>query len=381
MKFFHLSDLHIGKRLNEFSLLEDQTYILNEILSLVDAEQPDGILIAGDVYDKSLPSAEAVTLLDHFLAALNEKGVAVFLISGNHDSPERLAFGSRILSRGGIHVSPLYQGEVAPITLYDGYGAVHLYLLPFLKPATVRAYADDEDRETIDSYTDALAYAIRRMAIDTSERNILLSHQFVTGATRSDSETVSVGGSDNVSEEVYQDFDYVALGHIHAPQAIGRDTLRYSGTPLSYSFSETEEKSVTVVELLEKGNVTLRTLPLIPLRRMVTLRGSYDELMHRDFYRGTTLQEDYVRVILTDEEDVFDAVGKLRQVYHNLMTIEYDNTRTRSGQTVTLTEESESLSPLAIFEKLYELLNNTSLTEDMREHLEKAIEDIWEETV
>lgn len=381
MKFFHLSDLHIGKRLNEFSLLDDQDYILKEILRLADEEKPDGVLIAGDVYDKSLPAAEAVTLLDTFLVALSEKKIPVYLISGNHDSAERLAFMSRVLSQSGIHISPVYSGAVTPITVNDAFGAVNLYLLPFVKPANVRAYAEESERDAIESYTDAIAYAIGQMKLDTKERNILLCHQFVTGAARSDSETVSVGGSDNVAAEVFDDFDYVALGHIHTPQSIGRETLRYSGTPLPYSFSETAEKSVTVVELLEKGNISVSTRALKPRRKTVTLKGKYEELMAVSYYAGTTYREDFVRVILTDEEDVFDAIGKLRTVYQNVMAVEYDNARTRKTATLEALEDTEIPSPFEVFRKLYETQNNAPMTDEQNQYLAAVIEDIFREDV
>ena len=251
MKFIHMSDLHLGKRLNEFSMLEEQEAVLEQILSIVDAEAPDGVLVAGDVYDKSVPSAEAVTLFDGFLAALAARRVQTFVISGNHDSPERLAFGSRIMDAGGIHLSPVYDGRVIPITLRDEYGPVNVYLLPFVKPAHVRRFFEDEE---IFSYHDAIRVAVQAMAINPDERNLLLTHQFVTGSTPGGSEEVTVGGTDNVDASVFDGFDYVALGHIHGAQNCGSERIRYCGTPLKYSFSEmNHQKSVTVVELFGKG--------------------------------------------------------------------------------------------------------------------------------
>ncbi|MBQ2159762.1 MAG: exonuclease SbcCD subunit D, partial [Oscillospiraceae bacterium] len=218
MKLIHLSDLHLGKRVNEFSMTEDQEYILKRILNVIDAESPDGVLIAGDVYDKSVPSAEAVALFDEFLVRLAARGLKVFVISGNHDSPERIAFGSRIMEKGGVYLSPVYNGKVEPIRLEDDFGEVDLYLLPFVKPAHVRRYREDAGIQT---YTDAVRCAVEDMQIDPSKRNVLVTHQFVTGASRSDSEERSVGGSDNVDAEVFGAFDYVALGHIHSPQNCG----------------------------------------------------------------------------------------------------------------------------------------------------------------
>ena len=312
MKLIHLSDLHLGKRVNEFSMLEDQRYILSEILHLVDQEQPDGVLIAGDVYDKSVPSGEAVTLLDDFLVALSRRNLQVFLISGNHDSPERLAFGGRLMAGSGIHVAPVYQGRVDPIPLEDQYGPVNIYLLPFLKPTQVRRWFPDRE---IATYTDALAAAVEAMGVDTTGRNVLVAHQFVTGATRCDSEDISVGGTDNVDASVFAPFDYVALGHIHGPQRVGRDTVRYCGTPLKYSFSEArQQKSLTLVELGDKGDISIRTLPLTPLHDLVELRGSYEELTLRSFYEHTSYRQDYVHITLTDEEDIPDAVGNWRVI-------------------------------------------------------------------
>lgn len=251
MKLMHLSDLHLGKRVNEFSMLEDQRYILNQILELARREQVDGVLIAGDVYDKSVPSAEAVSLLDDFLVALAEDGRQVLLISGNHDSPERMAFGGRLMRSSGIHIAPVYNGRVEPVCLEDQYGPVRVYLLPFVKPAHIRRYFPDA---AIESYTDALRIAVEAMDLDSSLRNLLVTHQFVTGAARCDSEELSLGGSDNVDGAVFDPFDYVALGHIHSPQRVGRETMRYCGTPLKYSFSEIgQKKSATLIQLVPRA--------------------------------------------------------------------------------------------------------------------------------
>ena len=340
MKLIHLSDLHLGKRVNEYSMLEDQEYILKKVLAVIDEEQPDGVIIAGDVYDKSVPSAEAVQLFDEFLVSLARRKLEAFVISGNHDSPERIAFGSRIMDAGGIHMSPVYDGHIAPISLNDAYGPVDIYMLPFIKPAHVRRFHEDQE---IVSYTDAVACAIADMRPDLSRRNVLVTHQFVTGAARSESEEISVGGSDNVDAEVFKDFDYVALGHIHSPQNCGSERIRYCGTPLKYSFSEAgDHKSVTVVELAEKGSLKVRTT-------------------------------------LTDEEDVPDAIGKLRIIYHNLMKLDYDNRRTRAGVQVTGAEDVESRTPLELFAEFYELQNNQPMSEEQAAFMERLIEKTWEE--
>lgn len=376
MKFLHLADLHLGKRVNGFSMLEDQAHILRQILAILDDEQPDGVLIAGDVYDKSVPSVEAVELLDDFLTELRARGVPVLLISGNHDSPERLAFGGRVMDSCGIHISPVYDGALAPVTLQDAFGPVHVWLLPFVKPAHVRRWFPDAD---IESYTDAVAEAIAHMDIDTAARNVLVTHQFVTGGTRSGSEELSVGGTDNVDSGVFAPFDYVALGHLHGAQHIGRETIRYAGSPLKYSFSEARQhKSVTVVTLGEKGDVQVRTIALTPLRELREIRGSYDELTARSFYEHTTYRSDYLHLILTDEQDVFDAMSRLRTIYPYLMTLDYDNARTRAAGGMSVPAETERRTPLELFEALYQRQNHQPMSEVQREYIAQLMEQIME---
>lgn len=376
MKFLHLADLHLGKRVNGFSMLEDQAHILRQILAILDDEQPDGVLIAGDVYDKSVPSVEAVELLDGFLTELCARGVQVLLISGNHDSPERLAFGGRVMDSCGIHISPVYDGALAPVTLQDAFGPVHVWLLPFVKPAHVRRWFPDAD---IESYTDAMAEAVAHMDIDTAARNVLVTHQFVTGGARSGSEELSVGGTDNVDSGVFAPFDYVALGHLHGAQHIGRETIRYAGSPLKYSFSEARQhKSVTVVTLGEKGDVQVRTVALTPLRELREIRGSYDELTARSFYEHTTYRSDYLHLILTDEQDVFDAMSRLRTIYPYLMTLDYDNARTRAAGGMSVPAETERRTPLELFEALYKRQNHQPMSEVQRAYIAQLMEQIME---
>lgn len=376
MKFLHLADLHLGKRVNGFSMLEDQAHILRQILAILDGEQPDGVLIAGDVYDKSVPSVEAVELLDGFLTELRTRGVPVLLISGNHDSPERLAFGGRVMDSCGIHISPVYDGALAPVTLQDAFGPVHVWLLPFVKPAHVRHWFPDAD---IESYTDAMAEAVAHMDIDTAARNVLVTHQFVTGGTCSGSEELSVGGTDNVDSGVFAPFDYVALGHLHGAQHIGRETIRYAGSPLKYSFSEARQhKSVTVVTLGEKGDVQVRTVALTPLRELREIRGSYNELTARSFYEHTTYRSDYLHLILTDEQDVFDAMSRLRTIYPYLMTLDYDNARTRAAGGMSVPAETERRTPPELFEALYQRQNHRPMSEVQRAYIAQLMEQIME---
>ena len=375
MKLIHLSDLHIGKRVNEVSMIEEQAYILTQILDVIDAEQPGAVLISGDVYDKSVPSAEAVTLFDDFLCSLAERKQQVFIISGNHDSAERLAFGGRLMEDKGIHLSPVYDGNIAPITLSDEYGDVHFWLLPFLKPAHVKRFYPDEG---IESYTDACRVAVEKMNIDPAHRNVILVHQFVTGSSTCDSEEISVGGTDNVDRSVFEAFDYVALGHIHGPQNIGSEKIRYCGTPLKYSFSEANhEKSVTVVELGEKGNFELRTISLTPLHDMREIRGTYDEVTAKSFYENTAV-EDYLHITLTDEEDVPEAVARLRVIYPNLMKLSYDNIRTRSNTIIDCAVDVQKKSPLQLFGELYEQLNGQPMSDIQHDFMLNLIESIWE---
>ena len=377
MKLIHLSDLHLGKNVNGYSMLEDQKYILIKILAVIDEEQPDGVILAGDIYDKPVPPAEAVEMFDDLLVKLAQRHLPVFVISGNHDSPERIAFGSRLMDVTGIHLSPVYDGTVTPFTLRDEYGEVKIYSLPFIKPAHVRRFYPEEE---ISSYTDAVRTAISHMDIDESVRNVLITHQFVTGASRSDSEEISVGGSDNVDASVFEVFDYTALGHIHGPQDIIPNRIRYCGTPLKYSFSEAgHTKSVTVVELKEKGSVSVRTVPLVPLHGMAEIRGTYEEVTAKPFYEGTSLRDDYTHITLTDEEDIPEAVSKLKVIYRNLMKMDYDNRRTRSLSQDTEAADIERKSPLELFEDLYEMQNGAPMNEEQSAYLTALIEATWEE--
>ena len=376
MKFIHLSDLHLGKRVYDFNLSRDQEYILKEILKVIDSEAPDAVIIAGDIYDKSVPSTEAVEMLDEFLYQLSRRSLQVFVISGNHDSPERLAFASRLISFTGIHISPVYNGAVEPTVLADEHGPVNVYLLPFIKPAHVRRFFPDMK---IESYNDALGAVIETLQIDRSRRNILVTHQFITGAVHSDSEEITVGGTDNIDAAVFEAFDYVALGHIHGPQNMGSKRIRYCGTPLKYSFSEANhEKSVTVVNIEEKENLSVRTVPLRPLRDLREIEGTYEELTYRPDYEGTNT-EDYLHITLTDEEDIPDAIGKLRLIYPNLMSLDYNNSRTRAAGVLSDLEDVDHKSPLVLFEEFYEQQNGRPMSDEQKNFAREIMENIWED--
>ncbi len=375
MRFLHISDLHIGKRINEFSMIEDQRYILDRILEIADTERVDGVLIAGDVYDKPVPSAEAVQVFDWFLTRLAEQKRMIFVVSGNHDSAERIAFGSQIMKGKNVYVSPVYHGEVSRVELADEYGEIFVYLLPFIKPVMVRHVLEGEE-DLPESYSDVVKVVVDRMEVDKRKRNLIVAHQFVTGAGRCDSEEVSVGGMDNVDVEIFDCFDYAALGHIHSPQSIKRETVRYCGTPLKYSFSEAEqEKSVSVVEFREKGQVEITTVPLQPLRDMKKIRGSYLEVTKREFYQDRNT-EDYVQITLTDEEDILDGMQKLRVIYPNLMQLVYDNSRTRQNRMVEAVSDIEQKSEMELFEEFYELQNNRKMSAEQEEYLVRLIERV-----
>lgn len=376
MKIMHLSDLHIGKKVNEYSMLQDQIYILKEILRIIDNEKVETVIIAGDVYDRSLPPNEALELFDEFLYQLSSRNVNVFVISGNHDSPERISYGGRMMTENKIFLSPVYDGNVKPISLNDEYGKVNFYMLPFVRPADIRRYFPDEN---IENYTDAVKLAIDNMNVDFSERNILVTHQFVTGAELSESEDIIVGGTDNVSGEVFDGFDYVALGHIHREQTVGKDNIRYCGTPLKYSFSEAKHiKSVTILDFKDKENIEYSKIPLTPLRDMREIRGTYDELTLKSNYENTNV-DDYLHITLTDEEDIPDAIGKLRSIYPNIMKLDYDNLRTRGSGIVDAIENIESKSPFELFADLFKQQNNQDMSEEQEEIMRNLIDKIWEE--
>jgi exonuclease SbcD len=374
MKFIHLSDLHLGKSVYEFSLIEDQEYILCKVLTITDSEKPDCVLIAGDVFDRSIASTDALRLFDEFLVGLAKRKIQVFVINGNHDSADRLSFGSRLIDTTGIHISPVYDNNVTKHTISDEYGDIDIYLLPFLKPILVKRFFPEEEIET---WTEALGTVIKNISINSKNRNVILAHQFVTGSDRCDSEETNIGGADNVDASVFDAFDYVALGHLHGPQSVGRKTVRYCGSPLKYSFSESlQKKSVTIVEMAEKGNMTIRETPLIPKRDMHEIRGKYLEVTAKDYYKDLN-RDDFYHITLTDEDDQSDAFGKLRIIYPSLMHLDYDNKRTKGESDSSGSIDASMFTPLEIFEKFYKDQNNQDITDIQRDYLQRAIEKVW----
>ena len=375
MKILHLSDLHFGKRLNNFSLLEDQYHINQQIFKLAEDTHIEAVIIAGDVFDKQIPSAGAIQLFDDFLNFWAELNLPVFIISGNHDSAERLSFGANIFSNNNIYISPVYNGQITPITLNDAYGKINFYLLPFIKPATVRPFFPDEK---VNSYTEAVQTVLKKLPLNKNERNILIAHQFVTGAVLSDSEEIVIGGLDNIDARIFDSFDYVALGHIHTPQTILRDTIRYCGTLLKYSFSEAnQQKSATIVNIKTKGQINIDTYPVKPLHDMRKIKGTYAELSSRQTYINTDTN-DYILATLTDEEDIPDAVNRLRSIYPNIMQLNYDNMRTRTSRNIETIDTNTAKAPLELFNEFYKLQNNQPLNEIQSQIIQDLISAIWE---
>lgn len=363
MKLLHISDLHIGKRLYGFDLEEDQRYILNEIIDVIKDEKPDAVLIAGDIYDRADPSASAVRIFDDFLSMLAETQAEVFMIYGNHDSGSRIAYGRSLFGGAGIHVSPVYDGSIEPVRLEDEFGPVDIYMLPYLRSADA-------------------AEALADISTDDSVRNVIVSHQFVTSAIVGESEEMNVGTLDNIDGSLYSAFDYAALGHIHMPQSIKADkgVIRYSGSPLAYSFSESDcvPKSVTVAELAEKGSAYVQTIELSPLHKMCTIKGRFDEIISD---RGLIEKrgKDYLRIILTDTNAVMDAMSRLQTVFDNVMTLEYEYMRQQSDD-VAIEETHAEGTPDELFTSLYEEQHNGAEMSDYQKNvITEVIREIWED--
>lgn len=376
MKLIHLSDLHLGKRVNECSMLEDQQYILGEILRIIDSEAPDAVLIAGDVYDKSVPSAEAVTLLDDFLVQLASRRVQTCLISGNHDSAERLSFGGRLMDAAGIHIAPVYDGSLAPLTLSDEHGPVDIYLLPFLKPVQVRRFSRTRTSK----------------AIRTRWRRCSVRRTWTQRAAMCWSRTSSSRARCPASPRSFRSAartmwrSVCSTISIMSPSVTSTARRRSAARPCataarrsSIPSRRSATKSVTVVEMGEKGSVGIRTVPLVPRRDMSELRGTYNTLMLRENYEGKPLRNDYLHITLTDEEDIPNAVSNLRVVYPNLMRLDYDNARTRAGGVIEGADRAEQKPPLTLFGEFYESQNGTPMSEEQQAFADKLIASIWEE--
>lgn len=380
MKFFHLSDLHIGKQLHLYSLKEEQRAVLNEIIQYAEKEKPQAIVIAGDVYDKSVPSAEAVAVFDEFIRKLSELSLKILVISGNHDSPERLEFAGSLLEKQGLYIAglpPVNESDhIKKVVLRDEEGEVCFWLLPFLKPSYVRGIFPEKENL---SYTEAVKMLLEREEMDLSVRNVLVTHQFFTASgkepLRSDSETVYVGGAGNVDISAVRNFDYVAMGHIHKAQSVGEERFRYCGTLLKYSAGESKDtKTLTSVTLGKKGeSLKIEELPLRPIRDVQQLKGRFEELMKL----GT---EDYVSLTLTDEKMPYQPREQLEKVFPNILELKVENTRTKRELSGFL-KEAVQAEPCVLFENFYEEIHGIAMTKEEKKLVGEILEKVQEDRV
>lgn len=377
MKILHLADLHLGKRVNEMSMIEDQKYILDQIITLIKEESVGIVLLCGDIYDKSIPTIEAIHLLDEFLDQLSKMAIKVLMISGNHDSIDRLSFGKSLFTRSNLYIASQFENEIEKITVKENGITVNFYMLPFVKSA----YISHIFQLQTDSYEECFRYLIEHTKIDEEETNILLSHQFVTANKKnpelSDSKTSSLGGIDNIDFHIFDPFDYVALGHIHKPQAMGREMVRYAGSILKYSFSEIHmDKKATILTIDAKKEISLSFHPLKPLRDMREIECSLEELLKKQCEIGK--QEDYMHVILTDEEQILDAIGKVRTIYPNVMQISFKNRRhMKQLESAQIKEDQISdQSPAELFEQFYKMQNHIDLDEKRLQLVLSVFEEV-----
>ena len=383
MKILHLADLHIGKIVLEQSMLEDQKYMLNQIVEKIKEEKIELVLISGDVYDRSVPPSDAVTCLSNFLKVLiKDLKLKVCMIAGNHDSKERLGFGSEIFADDGLFISANYNGSLDKVELEDEYGKINVYMLPYIKPVEVRGFFEEKE---ISTYHDAVKAVIEKEEINKNERNIILSHQFVTAGNeepeRSDSETLTLGGTENVDVSCYKDFDYVALGHIHGPQRIGRDTARYAGTMLKYSFSEVnQKKSLAVIEFKEKEFLDINLTSLKPIRDMRVIKGPIEELIKEENYKGTN-REDYIRAIITNEEPVYDAIGQIKKVYPNTLRLDIENSKMNSSIEKELSnlDNIKKKDEVELFNEFYNFQHNQNLNETQLDIVKEVVKEVKKE--
>lgn len=385
MKILHLADLHIGKVVLEQSMLEDQIYMLQQIIEKIKEQKIELVLISGDVYDRSVPPADAVTVLNNFLKVLiKDLNIKVCLIAGNHDSKERLNFGKEIFLDDGLHICAIYDGKLEKQVLEDEYGKINIYMLPYIKPVEVKKYFDED--EAITTYHDAVRKVLEKEDIDENERNIILSHQFVTAGNiepeKSESETLVLGGTENVDVSVYNKFDYVALGHIHGPQKIGRQTARYAGTMLKYSFSESKQnKCLTIIDYKEKGNIEIDTsIRIKPLRDMREIKGPIEELTSEAVYSKTN-REDYVRAIITNEDQVYDAIGQIKKIYPNTLRLDIENSKSKISVEMQISnlDNIKKKNEVELFNEFYQYQNNQELDEAQLDIIKEVVKEVKKE--
>lgn len=374
MKLLHLGDLHLGKSLGNFDLTEDQSYILDQILKIAEREAADGVLMAGDIYDKAVPSEAATALLDNFLSSLAQKGIPVYMVSGNHDSDDRLNYGSRLFAESQIFISAVFDGRLFEHTVKDGETEVHIYLLPFVKASQVRHFFPDKK---IESYDDAVRAILSSASIDPKKCNVLVAHQFVTAGGKDPAlggsegaGTQSVGLVEKIGCDCFDAFDYVALGHIHSPQKVGRDGVRYAGSPIKYSLSEAyNEKSVPLVAISGKGRVEVKLIPLKPRRDLRHLKGKLGELLKKTNVRDS---DDFIYATLTDEERISDAMGIFQQVYPNTVKIDYDNSHTRQIERVDISQIAKNRSFSELIADFYHLMYGCEISGEEMEAMREA---------
>ncbi len=378
MRILHTSDLHLGKKVHEYSMIEDQSFILDQILAYVKNQEADALIISGDIYDKSLPSEAAINLLNDFLTRLSEMDLPVYIIPGNHDSADRLSFGNWLMAKSSVYIQGPYRGKIKPHYLNDEYGKLAIYSLPYIRPSAIKSFFPDRQ---IDSYEDAVRLCIGAMGIDKNIRNIILAHQFVSGASRTDSEILSLGGTDSIPSSLFKDFDYVGLGHIHRPQKMASDYIRYSGSPLKYSISEqNDKKSLVQIDLFEKGSTQIYLLPLKPLRDLREIRGKYDQIILKKNYENTDTN-DYVHIVLEDQLEVPNAMANLSLVYPYILKLDYDNLRSRTESNVKSLSAIEKRSEMDLLKDFY-LAQNGSPMSAYQENLSLSIfKEIREEEI
>ncbi|MBK2402909.1 exonuclease SbcCD subunit D C-terminal domain-containing protein [Erysipelothrix sp. strain 2 (EsS2-6-Brazil)] len=377
MKIVHLADLHIGRRLNDLSLLDDQRYVLNQIIEAFDTIKPHVLIIAGDVYDKANPSSEAFEVWNDFLTQLAQQSIHVLIISGNHDSQERLGVGRALFEEHDIYLASHYTGAISSVTLHDDFGPVHFYLFPYIKPSMVRNYHPEFTGNT---FQEAFEFIFQDLKINQDERNVAIAHQFVIGngmtPILSDSEIgPSVGGLDAIDASLFKAFDYVALGHIHRPQAIGRETIRYAGSPLKYSFSECmHSKQLPIIDL--NNDVSLSFIDIKPLRDVRLIKGPLEKLYEIGKVEGS---EDYIHAVLTDDIIQGDALHKLRSVYPNLVSLDFDNTRTSTETSLERATTILEQKPFDLFNTFFTALNGRDFNQEESDLVKAIIDEIQEE--
>ncbi len=376
MKLAHISDLHLGKTLYNYSLIEDQEYILEQIVGILVEKKVEVLMIAGDVFDKNVAPEAGLKVFRKFLNRLVESKIKVLIISGNHDSAERLTFGGEFMTEKGIFFSKVYDGNIEPVSFEDEYGPVNFYLLPFIKPQIVSHYIEDEK---IDTYEEAVQFAVKNMNLNTSERNVILAHQNILSAKRCESEENIIGGLDAVSNAVFKDFDYTALGHIHSQQKIGKNNVFFCGTPLKYSVSEfDQEKKMPIISLAEKGKLDIEMISLIPKRDLRKITGTLDEIL-TSAKNDPNNHEDFIDITLTNEDEVMDAMASLRTVYPNVLKLSYDNKASRAAENIENFSGVNEKKPLEIFETFYQSRRGAEMSEEQRTYIQSLIEKIWGE--